>query len=202
MKEAFSETELLAQARQGDPEALGRLLEAQRPALSRLAERQLVGRIAVRVAASDIVQQTFLEAHRSFPQFAGSDARDWIAWLQGILEHKLAGAIRDHALLQKRSVHRERSLDDSRQGAGPLKQELGADLSSPSFKAIRGEEMQRLTQALAALPADQREAVRLRHLEGWALADIARHLGRTPAATAGLIKRGLQALRRHLRGNA
>jgi RNA polymerase sigma-70 factor (ECF subfamily) len=53
-----------------------------------------------------------------------------------------------------------------------------------------------------ALPDDQREAVRLRHLEGWALADIAQHLGRTPAATAGLIKRGMQALRRQLHRGA
>ena len=79
-----------------------------------------------------------------------------------------------------------------------MKQALDAKISSPSQKAIRGEEAERLGQALAALPNDQREAVRLRHLEGWALADIACHLGRSPAATAGLIKRGMQALRRQL----
>src|SRR5262245_9211129 len=191
-------TDLLELARQGDREALGRLLEAQRAGLRRLAERQLKGRIAARVDASDITQQTFLEAYRSFPQFAGSDARELVAWLQTILDHKVAGAIRDHTLLQKRNVGRERSLDDSQGAAGPLKQELDAGLSTPSQKAIRGEEAERLAQALTALPDDQREAVRLRHLEGWALSDIAAHLGRTPAATAGLIKRGMQALRRRL----
>jgi RNA polymerase sigma-70 factor (ECF subfamily) len=67
---------------------------------------------------------------------------------------------------------------------------------------MRGEEAERLSRALVALPDDQREAVRLRHLEGWPLADIARHLGRTPAATAGLIKRGMQTLRRLLHGGA
>jgi RNA polymerase sigma-70 factor (ECF subfamily) len=198
MMDAFAPNELLEQALQGDQEALGRLLETQRTALHRLAQRQLEGRIAVRVDASDIIQQTFLEAYRSFPQFAGSDARELVAWLQSILDHKVAGAIRDHTLLQKRNVGRERSLDDSQAGAAPLKQELDAGLSTPSQKAIRGEEAERLSQALTALPDDQREAVRLRHLEGWALSDIARHLGRTPAATAGLIKRGMQALRRRL----
>jgi RNA polymerase sigma-70 factor (ECF subfamily) len=195
-KDALPANELLAQARQGDREALGRLLEAQRATLQRLAEGHLKGRLAVRVAASDVIQQTFLEAHRCFPQFAGHDAGGLLAWLQGILDHKVAGVVRDHALLQKRNVHREQSLDDSQ---GPLKDELDAGLSSPSQKAIRGEEAQRLARALAALPDDQREAVRLRHLEGWALADIARHLGRTPSATAGLLKRGIQALRRQLR---
>jgi RNA polymerase sigma-70 factor (ECF subfamily) len=199
MKEVLPADELLEQARRGDPQALGRLLELHRAALHRLAERQLEGRIAVRVDASDVIQQTFLEAHRSFRQFAGRDARELVAWLQGILDHRVAGAIRDHALLQKRSVRRERSLDDPCGSTASLKQELDGGTSSPSQRAMRGEEAERLSRALAALPDDQREAVRLRHLEGWALADIAGHLGRTPAATAGLIKRGMQALRRGLR---
>src|SRR6266540_7205890 len=181
MKETRTTNELLGQALRGDREALGRLLEAERAALHRLAERQLAARIAVRVDASDIIQQTFLEAYRSFPQFAGRDTRELVAWLQRILDHKIAGAIRNHALLQKRSVGRERSMDDSQGGGAPLKQDLDANVSSPSQKAIRGEEAERLAQALAALPDDQREAVRLRHLEGWALADIAVRLGRTPA---------------------
>src|SRR5262245_20225359 len=196
--DALTPDQLLSQALRGDREALGRLLEAQRPALHRLAEGQLEGRVAARVGASDVILQTFLEAYRSFPQFAGRDARELVAWLQSILDHNVAAVIRDHTLLQKRNVGRERSLDDSRSGAVSLKQELEVGLSSPSQKAIRGEEGERLFQALTALPGDQREAVRLRHLEGWALADIAQHLGRTPAATAGLIKRGLQALQRQM----
>jgi RNA polymerase sigma-70 factor (ECF subfamily) len=197
MDDSLAPEQLLGRALRGDREALGRLLDAERASLHRLAERQLEGRIAVRVDASDVIQQTFLEAHRSFPEFAGRDLRELSAWLKGILDHKVATAIRDHTLLQKRNLSRERSLDDSR-GGGPLKQDLDAGHSSPSQKAIRGEEAERLSRALAALPADQREAVRLRHLEGLALADIAQRLGRTPAATAGLIKRGMQALRRHM----
>jgi RNA polymerase sigma-70 factor (ECF subfamily) len=199
MKEVVSAKTLLEHARQGDREALGQLLQAQQAALHRLAERQLIGRIAVRVDASDIIQQTFLEAHRSFRQFAGADARELAAWLQRILDHKVAGAIRDHTILQKRNLRRDQSIDDSHGGLASLKQQLDAGLSSPSQKAIQGEEAQRLAKALTVLPDDQREAVRLRHLEGWALADIARHLGRSPAATAGLIKRGMQILRRQLR---
>jgi RNA polymerase sigma-70 factor (ECF subfamily) len=192
--------ELLDQALQGHPEALGRLLEAQRGDLHRLAKRQLEGRIATRVDASDVLQQTFLEAYRSFPQFAGRDMQELTAWLRRILDHKVAGAIRDHALLQKRDMSREQSMDDSHGGGAPLKHDLDANLTSPSQKAIRIEQTEHLSQALAALPDDQREAVRLRHLEGWALADIAVRLGRTPAATAGLIKRGMKALRRELHG--
>jgi RNA polymerase sigma-70 factor (ECF subfamily) len=189
---------LLNQALQGDAEALGRLLEAQRAGLHRMAKRQLEGRIAVRVDASDILQQTFLEAYRGFPQFVGQEMQELHAWLHSILDHKIAGAIRDHTLLQKRDIGRERSIDDTHGGGAPLKEDLGADHSTPSQKAMRGEDANRLEQALATLPDDQREAVRLRHLEGWALADIAVRLGRSTAATAGLIKRGMKALRRQL----
>ena len=38
----------------------------------------------------------------------------------------------------------------------------------------------------------------LRHCQGWSLADIAAHLGRTWAAVASLLRRGLQQLRGHL----
>jgi RNA polymerase sigma-70 factor (ECF subfamily) len=196
--DVVSTDELLQQARRGDLDALGQLLETQRTALRRLAEGRLGERIEVRVDASDVIQQTFLEAHRSFQQFAGQDARELSAWLHGILDHKVAGAVRDHTLLQKRDVRREQSMDDSHGGKAPLKQQLNAGHSSPSQKAIRGEEEQRLFEALTSLPDDQREAVRLRHLEGWALADIAQHLGRSPTATAGLIKRGMQTLRHRL----
>jgi RNA polymerase sigma factor (sigma-70 family) len=56
-----------------------------------------------------------------------------------------------------------------------------------------------MMQALARLPEAQREALVLRHCENWSLADISRHLNRTPAAVAGLLKRGLKQLREHLR---
>jgi RNA polymerase sigma-70 factor (ECF subfamily) len=177
---------------------MGRLLEAQRTELHRQAEGQLAGRIAARIDASDVIQQTFLEAYRSFPQFAGQDARELAAWLRTILDHRVALAIRDHTLIQKRNVGRERSMDDSGGRGAPMKHELAAGLSTPSQKAIRGEEADRLSRALTALPEDQREAVRLRHLEGWTVADIAARLGRTPAATAGLIKRGMHTLRQQL----
>jgi RNA polymerase sigma-70 factor (ECF subfamily) len=196
--EAARISELLDRARAGDGEALGQLLELYRAALHQLAERQLDGQVAARVDASDMIQQTFLEAHRSFGQFLGREAGQWAAWLQAILEHNIAGAIRDHALLQKRSVRREQSLDQPRGGESGTKPGLDAGYTTPREKAMRVEEAVRLARALDALPPDQREAVRLRHLEGWALADIARRLNRTPSATAGLIKRGMQTLRRRL----
>lgn len=185
-------TELLGHARLGGA-ALGVLLESFRPSLTRKAEALLAGRIPTRADAGDVVQQTFLEAHAAFGQFVGSSEPEFAAWLDVILQNNVSGLLRDHTQSQKRAVGRERSLDsqpDAR--AAPLPP---AQLTSPSQRAMRAEDVDRLVRALAGLPDDQREAVRLRHLEGWGLAAIAERFNRTPAATAGLIKRGMQALR-------
>jgi RNA polymerase sigma-70 factor (ECF subfamily) len=75
---------------------------------------------------------------------------------------------------------------------------LAAEQSTPSQKAQRQEEVLGLAEALAKLPEAQREALVLRHCQGLPLAAISRHLGRSPAAVAGLLKRGLRELRAQL----
>jgi RNA polymerase sigma-70 factor (ECF subfamily) len=189
---------LILRARQGDQEALGQLLESHREDLRRWAERRLPGRVGARVGGSDVVQQTFLEAHRNFGQFFGGDEPELVAWLQRILECNVAEVIRDHTQAQKRDVRRERPLAGGPGSEEARPTEPPARHSTPSQRAVRGEEEESLARALAALPEDQREAVRLRHLEGRPLKEIARLLGRSETATAGLIKRGMQALRRLL----
>src|SRR5262245_16829300 len=189
----------LLRARRGDKDALGELLEERRQRLCVLAERQIRGKISVRVCASDVVQQVFLQAHRNFGRFQGENGPAWFTWLRQILRHTLAATIRDHGVLQKRDVRRERSLEDFSPSSTQLRVGLAAASSTPSQRAIRHEDIELLTEALATLPIDQQEAVRLRHLEAWSLARIAGHLGRTQAATAGLIKRGMRALRQSMR---
>jgi RNA polymerase sigma-70 factor (ECF subfamily) len=104
MIEDTNADDLIARARKGDAAAFGRLLESYRSYLGHLSHRQLSGRIGGRVSASDIVQQTFLEAHRDFPRFLGTSQSEFIVWLQHILAHNVAGALRDHTQVQKRAV--------------------------------------------------------------------------------------------------
>jgi RNA polymerase sigma factor (sigma-70 family) len=72
---------------------------------------------------------------------------------------------------------------------------LAADQTSPSLAASRNEGLLRLAAAVEALPDAQRDAVTLYHLQQWPLDRVAEHMNRTPAAVAGLIKRGLKQIR-------
>ncbi len=191
--------ELIRRARDGDREALGVLLDRYRPYLRILAQRRLEP-VQGRVDASDVVQQTFLEAQRDFPAFGGKEEPELIAWLRRVLENNAANTLERHWFAQKRRVDRERSLDDTHGGGTPLHRSVAAEQTSPSRRAMLGEAAVRLAEALETLPADQREAVRLRHLEGWTIAQLAGYFERSETAVAGLLKRGLRGLREHFRG--
>jgi RNA polymerase sigma-70 factor (ECF subfamily) len=184
--------DLLARARAGDSEAAGVLLEKYRPYLRILAERQLDQNLAARLDASDLVQQTCLSVLGRLPQFDGRDEAQFIAWLRTVHENNIRDAIREHLQTAKRAAGREVSVttDD-------LAVALRA--SSPSQRVLVGESAAELAAALLDLPPDQREAVRLRYLEGRSLAEIAERMDRSTVAAAGLVKRGLIQLRKTMR---
>src|SRR5262245_54156014 len=90
-----------------EPGAGGLAVEAFREYLLLLARLQLGDRARARVEASDVVQQTLLEAHRRRGQFRGRTAGEMAAWLRRMLACNLADALR--ALTrEKRDVARER----------------------------------------------------------------------------------------------
>lgn len=183
--------ELIRRAQAGDREALGRLLEQHRDKLRGAAQRQISGKLAARIDASDVVQQTCLSVYGNIAKFQGIHEGEFIAWLNRIHEQNIQNVIRDHAQTQKRDIGRERSLDAGHRG----EQVPTANDSTPSQQAIRGEQAIKVARMLAKLSPDQREVVRLRHLEGWTLAQISTHLDRSEAAIIGLLKRGMQQLR-------
>jgi RNA polymerase sigma-70 factor (ECF subfamily) len=187
---------LVEMARAGDRDAMGRLLELYRHYLGTIAAQRLDSRLNQRFDASDLVQQTFLEAHQNFGRFAGSEEPELLAWLRRILRCNVANAIRDHFIAQKRALGLEQSLDAA--GSRSVLGHVAVDASTPSVHAMRIEQTLGFLQAIEELPDDQGEAVRLRYLEGMSVAEIAEELGRSRSAAAGLVKRGMQALRRRL----
>ncbi len=184
------------------PDGGGQPLEQFRAYLHLLARQRLDGRLRTKLDASDVVQQTLLQAHQALAQFRGRTAAEQAAWLRQILAHNLAHAARDLGRA-KRDAARERSLQaELDQSSARLEAWLAAEQSSPSQQAVHNERLLRLADALEALPEPQREALILHYWQGCSLPDIGRELGRSPAAVAGLVHRGLKKLRALLREEA
>ncbi len=170
-------------------------LERYRAYLHMLARVQIDPRVQRKLDASDVVQQTLLEAHRQRGQFKGETSGEMAAWLRQTLAHNLADALRG-LRRSKRDVGRERGLGDALdRSSARLEAMIAADQSSPSVAAQREEDALALAQALAQLPEAQREALVLQHWHGWTLKRIAEHMDKTPVAVAGLLKRALQRMR-------
>jgi RNA polymerase sigma-70 factor, ECF subfamily len=173
-------------------------LERCRGYLLLLARARLDPRLRPKLDPADLVQQTLLEACQGLAGFNGQSPEELAAWLRQVLARNVANALRDFRRA-KRDVAREQALDDLLADSSARAEAwLAAEQSSPSERAERQEEALRLAAALEGLPEVTREGVMLRHFHGWALADIARHVGRSAPAVAGLLHRGLAQLREQL----
>jgi RNA polymerase sigma-70 factor (ECF subfamily) len=173
----------------------GRLLEPFRAYLRLLARLHLAPQLRGKLDPSDVVQQTLLQAYQARDQFRGRSEAERAAWLRQILVRNLAQTVRDFGRA-KRDLAHEQSLQAAVDASSArLEAWLAADQSSPSQQAEQGEQALRLAEALEQLPQAQREALVLQHWQGLSLAEIGGHLGRSPEAVAGLIKRGLKQLR-------
>ena len=129
-----------------------------------LARSHIGARHQAKIDASDIVQQTLLNAHQNQAQFRGGTEAECMAWLKQILANNLADAVRGLARA-KRDISRERSLDEQvGESFSRVDGWLAAGQSSPSQQAVRSEELIRLADALTAMPEAQREAIVLHHL--------------------------------------
>ncbi|MEY4567373.1 MAG: polymerase sigma-E factor [Planctomycetota bacterium] len=190
---------LLALAKKGERSALGSLLEHYRPYLMVLAQRYLDPRLQGRLDPADVVQVTFLEAQRDLDSFRGEDIASMLAWLRNILRNNIASMHQHHLMTKKRSAHLEAfSKTSTEEGQVELVDLLPSETTSPSQRAMRDEVAAELAASLMKLPETQKEALRLRYLEGWSLKKISDHLQKSEMAVAGLLKRGLQGLRQEL----
>jgi RNA polymerase sigma-70 factor (ECF subfamily) len=192
---------LVIQARGGDKAALGRLLELYRNYLRLLARSLIRPPLQVKLDASDLVQETFLKAHRDFAQFVGSGERELVAWLRQILVRTLADQAK-HYRAKVRDQRRQESLDVLLDRSSlAIQHQLAGSVASPSAHAIGREQAVLLADALARLPADYREVFILRNLEQVAVDEIAARMGRSPNAVRKLWGRAMVALKQSLEGS-
>jgi len=191
--------ELLTQAKINPEVGLGPLLEKHRSYLTLLARVQIGRRLQGKADSADLVQETFLEAHRHFPLFQGRSAAEFVYWLRQILAARLAKLVRRYVGTKGRDVRLEQELErELARSSQAFGRALVASQSTPSQQAVRRENAVLLAQALERLPKDYREVLILRHLEECAFAEVARRMGRTLESVKKLWARALPRLREEL----
>ena len=168
-------------------------LDHFRPVLLTLAEAMISSTLRGDLEASDIVQQTLLEAHCNAEQLALMSHGAFFSWLRSALD-----AVK-HLKAQKNDVRRRVRASDLEASFIRLEQVLVADETSPSEVMQRNEQVCIMLSALQTLSDNQRKAVIMKHLNGRSLRDIAGELGLSEPAAAGVLHRGRQQLAKCLK---
>jgi RNA polymerase sigma-70 factor, ECF subfamily len=164
-----------------------------RPALLTLAEVLISRGLRVELDASDLVQQTLLEAHQHAGVLANYEDARFYHWLRASLRHNVLDAVK-HLNTLKNDAARRIRVSHLEESFARLEEMLVADDTSPSERLQRHEQTAQLLAAIQELPSNQKTAVMLKHLQGCTLREVAQQLGLSEAATAGLLHRGRQRL--------
>jgi RNA polymerase sigma-70 factor (ECF subfamily) len=182
---------LAERVRNGDAAALAEFLDARRPALLAVIDRKLGPALRGKVEAQDVFQELAVKALRELPRARPDDP---FGWLCHLAEQCVIDGHR-HFAAGKRAAGREVPGNvRAGEGSQDLIALLRASMTSPSQAAVRDEREGRLRAAVASLPEEQREALRLRYGEGLPTKEVARRLSKTDVATRVLLTRLVQRL--------
>jgi RNA polymerase sigma-70 factor (ECF subfamily) len=183
----------LEAAHAGSTEALGRALEACRGYLLLIAQQELEPELRAKGGASDLVQETFVKAHRHFDRFRGDSEADLLAWLRRLLLNNLADFRAQFREADKRRITREVSLDAG-DSWGSHVPSLAAQGPSPSDVAMEHEDSVALSRTLSRLPDDYRLVLQFRHDEGRTFEEIGPMMERSADAVRKLWARAVERL--------
>jgi RNA polymerase sigma-70 factor (ECF subfamily) len=187
---------LLTQAKEGSEVARGDLLERYRTYLELLARVELGRRLQTKVDAGDVVQETFLEAHRNFGRFRGASEPEFVGWLREILAGRICNLLRHYLGTQGRDLRREQGWDiNLDQSSRAIDRGFFALQSTPSQHVSQREQGVLLADALSRLPPDYREVVVLRHFEELTFPEVAERMGRSVDSVQKLWVRALANLK-------
>jgi RNA polymerase sigma-70 factor (ECF subfamily) len=138
--------------------------------------------------AADLAQQTFVRAWESLPRLREAGAfRGWL--------HRIAtNLVRDEVKSGRARLEVVASvLEDA-----DLAEMAGSDEDTLVRTVVAAELRQQVRAALGALPAEQRQAVVMHHLEGMPVAEIAQAMGVRPGTVMSRLARAREALRGRL----
>ncbi len=190
-------SELVTRAQTGSDEALGEALEACRDYLLKVAQSELDPALRAKGGASDLVQETFLEAQRDFQRFHGTSEEELLAWLRQVLLNNLCNFARQYRKTAKRDVGREIELQAGRSSLN-WREALSDQGPTPSKNVMREEAVDSLEAALSRLPDDYRLIIVYRYREERSFEDIAQRMNRSPNAARKLWSRAIERLQKEL----
>jgi RNA polymerase sigma-70 factor (ECF subfamily) len=191
---------LLDLAQQGNAEARQQLLARHQKRLGKMIGLHLDRRLAARVDASDVVQETLAEAERKLNAYLRARPLPFYPWLRRIARERLVKLHRRHLTAGKRSARREEPgiLELPEESVFELASRLVAPGSGPSKQLLREELRQRVQAALAKLRDRDREVLVLRYLEQLSTRETASVLGISDGAVKVRHLRALERLRKLL----
>ena len=197
--------ELLARLRAGNSDAVAEYAQLKRPQLVVYINNQLGYLLRSKIEPEDLVQEMIIRAVQQAAFFAQND-RDPFGILCHFAQECIVDAHRRLVHAQKRSAKRETPLghgggssNSSKEGSGGgLINLLVASITSPSRALSRNDREFRMWEALADLPEEQREALRMRYYENMPSKEIAEKLGKTDGAIRVMLTRALDKLQKIL----
>lgn len=191
---------LLELARTRSPEALEELFRRHREPLRKMLAVRMDMRLQSRVDASDIVQETLIEANRRIDEYYIDErAIAFYPWLRQIALNRMIDAYRRHIIAKRREVGRQNATMPNAGASGIdwMNSQPGS-ITSPSGAVERNELQENMRAALAELNPTDRELIVLRHLKRLSTRETAEALNISEAAVKTRLLRALRRLRAHL----
>lgn len=190
---------LLGRAIAGDVVALKLVLTQTRLRLHRYISRQIPPDLARVADADDIVQEAHVQLFLRINGFEPRGADSFFRFTATIAVNLLRDAIASHRAAKRgggrRPIRNSKNTEDSTIAMLDL---LAGPGNTPSRSFARHEAIEAVEAALAELPEHYHQAVRLVHIEGRPVREVASGMGRTERAVHGLCRRGLKLMRNRL----
>jgi RNA polymerase sigma-70 factor (ECF subfamily) len=187
-------------AKAGDRVALQQLLVQFASRLSAHIAPHVPPSLQSVLSTDDILQQTYMSAFRDIGRFEPQSDGSFFAWLRAIADHRTQDAIRTLKRVKRGGDRLQvRGVSDGQsRSVSDLVELLSAGSHTPSRSVAGHEAVQAVQNAIRDLPADYRQAVQLRLLDGMSLEDVATAMNRSPRSVQGLVDRAKKKMREAL----
>ncbi|MDR2261739.1 MAG: RNA polymerase sigma factor RpoE [Azoarcus sp.] len=188
MSDREIDQQLVERIQGGDKQAFGLLVSKYQRKLYRLLARLVRDPAEV----EDLAQETFIKAYRALGSFRGESA--FYTWLYRIG----INTAKNYLAAQGRRVSASSGLDSSEAESIDGGERL-RDLDTPERQLMTRQIARTVDEAMADLPAELREAITLRELEGLSYEDIASAMGCPIGTVRSRIFRAREAIAARLR---